>query len=304
MIANPQNINKSNLFERLGLPASGKEDGKEVSPEKVKEAFEINRTHWKVREKKVRKNKEKQKVCENSIKKLEQTYELLKTKEGIHYQIKTIEAQDTEEHTPDTSQQEQPKQEYIPKIQVSTSKIDFGKVNLKQSKTKEVIIKNAGSGELIWEISKHPKWLLCKKQGDKLIITFTSESENSFDDDIVIESNGGYARIAVTASAVSSPVLKLSQTTVNFGKFDIPNSKKTEINVTNTGTGKLEWKISNSPEWLKVKKVSDKIIIEFEPKKENNFNGNIEISSNGGNTKIPVNAQVNDPEKPVLQVNN
>ena len=299
-----KNLEKENLFEKLGLSPTG--EG--VTEKIVKEAYDKIDKRWQNYRKEVS-HRAILKKCDDARKTLKDAYDILKTNKDIqtYRKIQKLQQQSQQQQTQNNkeqkqakpTQQEKPKKEVKPKIKVSPENINFGNVNLNRSLTKIVNV----TSEYAWQISKQPQWLNIEKQGDKLKITFTAKEEKSFDEDIVIKSKEVYKRISVTANAVAKPEIKFSQTAVNFGKFDIPNSKKTEISVTNTGTGKLEWKISNSPEWLKVKKVSDKIVIEFEPKKENNFNGNIEIESNGGNTKITVNAQVNDPEKPILQIN-
>ena len=254
MIANPQNIDNPNLFVRLGLPANGTEDGKEISVERIKEAFEVNRTHWKTRAKKVRTNKEKLQICEDAIKKLEQTYELLKTKEGIHNYRKMLEAQGFSE-SPNTSQQKQQSDEEKPQIVVSPSLVNFETVNLKQSKTTVVNVTNKKQGELIWEISKYPQWLKIEIHDNQIKVTFVAEQEGSFDEDIVIESNGGYARIPVTVKAVVKPVLNLSQNYINYGRVDIykDSSQQNPIKITNIGSGKLDFNIEKKPVWLKIK---------------------------------------------------
>jgi len=205
-----------------------------------------------------------------------------------------------------------------PLIKLSESQINFGT----DENLKYVTIDNIGGSELNWTAQANASWITVSPRSGNSIINSkasnnittvnTSQIEISVDrnglipgvftSSVDITSNGGNASIEVTMIVPEAPELEISEAEINFGNLEIIK----RIQVSNSGTGKLVWSVSNSESWITVFPINDST---YSENKEitvsanrvglmpGSYSGKIEINSNGGNKLITVNMSVDELPK-------
>ena len=141
-----------------------------------------------------------------------------------------------------------------PVLNVSAHVLDFGKENTKLS----FDISNAGKGNLEWSISEDVPWLSVsplngsnKTDKSSVVVTVSRDGLDGggHTGSIVIASNGGSETVVATMDVeVLTPVLYVSTHVLDFGKDNTTLS----VDISNTGTGTLEWSVSEDIPWMSV----------------------------------------------------
>lgn len=187
-------------------------------------------------------------------------------------------------------------------LKVSHRKVNFGRIEVGDTKLAEVKIVNRGIGPLNWQIKTAPEWLQIESEDNILEIRIKTTTPGKYAGQIELESNGGNAQIEVQADLFVKPVLQVEKKHINFGKVQLGQEKKTHLKITNAGTGQLEWEIVDQPAWLTTERQPAGLDLLFSPEKIGAFTGNIMLRSNGGTESIVVKAQVPNRFKPVIDV--
>jgi len=188
-------------------------------------------------------------------------------------------------------------------LRLSTNKVNFGDIEIGENKVSEIKIINRGIGVLKWKItSKVPDYFFIQEKQNLLILNFKAEKTFEFDDELVLSSNGGDAILKVTGKVMQKPQLTTDIDNLEFNTLIEGNPIIKRIEVSNSGSGTLNWNIKESPNWLICKQFKNHIYIEYETTKVASLKGNIIIESNGGNKNIPISISVNDGKSPILEV--
>jgi len=189
-----------------------------------------------------------------------------------------------------------------PLLHVSQKKLDFGSIKTED----EIRISNLGTGTLEWEITGGEKWLKVtptsgntKLDPDKVtfIVDRTkAEKPGTYSTSVTIKAaKGGEEKITIQMK-VAEGELSVSDATLPFG-----DSKNTiEFTLKNTGEGSLEWKAeTDKPSWIKIEPANGKLDAGDSQKVKvtvirtdlnaGGHNGEISITSNGGDADIKVN---------------
>ena len=190
-----------------------------------------------------------------------------------------------------------------PVLSVSTHVLEFGKDNTKLS----FDVSNSGKGTLEWSVSEDIPWLSVSPQNgtnktDKTSVVVTVSRDGldggSRSGSIVIASNGGSETVvAMLEVEVLKPALSVSTHVLDFGKDNTTLS----VDISNSGTGTLEWSISEDISWLSVKPdkgstKTDKSTVVFTVSRDGLENGShtksLVISSNGGSETLVATLEV------------
>ena len=201
-----------------------------------------------------------------------------------------------------------------PVIMLNQTGLDFGNLDSVRTFT----ITNSGSGELTYTISKTADWLVLGSTAGSLVengkngyilktaaaseeITVTIDrrglENGSYTDQLNITSNGGNATIAVTMDVI--PELSVSPLLLEFGS----ETDTLTFNITNTGSGSLNWSLSESALWLTADPMSGHIskeaVVTVTVDRTGLENGyyahQISIDSDGGTAVIGVSMGISSP---------
>jgi formylglycine-generating enzyme required for sulfatase activity len=88
------------------------------------------------------------------------------------------------------------------------------------------------------------------------------------------------------------PVLRLSMNNIDFGKLNEGGTMPTRtVTISNAGTGNLSWNVSSAAFFVNTRQVGNQLQVELKDI-VGTHQGDIQITSNGGNATITVSAQV------------
>lgn len=198
------------------------------------------------------------------------------------------------------------------KLSVNPTELDFGQTE--SLKTIEII--NEGEANLNWSLTKNVSWLSTSliagtigsklKQDISITIVRNGLTPGDYSTNLIISSNGGNVTVPVKMSVKDNSKLSINPNSLNFGEID---SLKT-LEITNIGTGNLNWKATVNESWISVlpdsgtlgtnQRNNALVNITRENLAPGNYSATITISSNGGNTNVQVTMSV--PEVPNLSV--
>ena len=142
-----------------------------------------------------------------------------------------------------------------PEISVSTTELDFGK----DRESWDFLIRNAGTGRLEWKIAVPENWAtvtptegLTQDTPTSVNVRIDREAvtvPRKYQQDTVITSNGGTAKLTLLMEILPRPKLKVSINRIDFGL----QSNQQVLLIENSGTGDLNWKIDlPAVKWLEV----------------------------------------------------
>jgi hypothetical protein len=190
-----------------------------------------------------------------------------------------------------------------PTLQVTPSNLDFGDSDLSENLT----VANAGTGTVDWQLTESIPWLSTSAvQGSTggtpttVIVTVdrTGLSPGIYSDNIEFTSNGGDVTVPVTMTVPGpSPLLSVSTTILNFGA----NLTQLTFTIRNTGTGTLNWNISESIPWLTAGPLSGTTTSETEiitvdvdrtGLSPDDYMGTLAVTSDGGAANVIANMTV------------
>jgi len=185
-----------------------------------------------------------------------------------------------------------------PLLGVTPLSLDFGEI----TDTRSFTISNNGQGTLAWDVSGTVPWLSVSPTSGTGNATITASVDRSglpagsHSGLITVTSNGGNETVTATM-VVPVPVLRVSPTALVF-----PTGLTYRyLSVSNTGNGNLNWSISSDQTWLWANPASGTnntqvtAHIDRSGLGEPTYNGNLFVTSNGGNATIPV-AVVGGPD--------
>ncbi|MCS5575044.1 MAG: hypothetical protein NZ789_19130, partial [Pseudomonadales bacterium] len=143
----------------------------------------------------------------------------------------------------------------IPEISISTAELDFGQ----DRESWDFLIGNAGTGALEWKIAAPENWAtvtptegLTRDTPTSVNVRIEREAvtvPNKYQQEMVITSNGGTAKLKLLMEISPRPELKVSIDRIDFGL----QSNQQVLLIENSGTGDLNWKIDlPSVKWLQV----------------------------------------------------
>jgi len=175
--------------------------------------------------------------------------------------------------------------------------------------SRTLTISNLGSGTLNWSIVPDVSWMSVAPNtglGDQVVSVSadrTGLADGSYHGNLDITSNGGNLTVPVTLIVATEPVLTLFPTSLLFG-FD-ENSK--DLTISNGGPDVLVWSILSNVPWLAVTPNSGSgnqvalVTVDRTGLADGSYNGNLDVTSNGGNVTVSVTLIVS--AEPVLIVN-
>ncbi len=185
-------------------------------------------------------------------------------------------------------------------------KVNPTQINLGESNAEgEFYIINLKGDTLSWEIEKvsanissytPEKGNLVRNESDTVRFTLSREGllPGEYKDTIFVSSNAGKAKVYVLFIKPTKPALSISPKLLDFGIDDISK----EFIVTNSGTGILEWKIGNKPDFVTVNPESGSVEAGNNQKIMVKVNrggldpgyteGDIIIESNGGEDSVRI----------------
>lgn len=124
-----------------------------------------------------------------------------------------------------------------------------------------LMVFNTGDGDVQWSISAAPEWMTITPNSgtvstDTMIVSLETDFDaleyGDYTDVVDITSNAGRAEITV-ALTYSEPVLKVGTTILNLDR----HYSYGDLLIENDGGGRLEWEITQHPEWLEFEVLSD-----------------------------------------------
>jgi len=176
---------------------------------------------------------------------------------------------------------------------------------------KTLSISNIGPGVLNWSISTIADFMSFDPPsgtGDATVVVTIDRAGINTETlkTLTVSSNGGSATIQVTVKVdgggIIDPVLGVNPTSLSFAALEIVQA----LQIRNTGGGVLNWLVASTPPWLEVLPTTGTngadatVIVDRTGLSAGTYNGNIEITSNGGDVTVPVSMEV--VTNPILYV--
>ncbi|UCH83871.1 MAG: BACON domain-containing protein [Candidatus Latescibacterota bacterium] len=173
----------------------------------------------------------------------------------------------------------------------------------------QFVIANGGGGSLVWNVAESISWLDAAPVSGTGNATITVTVDRSglmpgYHSGLVeVTSNGGNETVTVTLEVLPpGPVLGVTPPTLSFG----PTDNVKWVTIFNTGTGDLEWTVTNDQPWLSLDPVAGtnqgdvEVSVDRTGLPDGTYNDVILIASNGGDGNVPVLMTV--ATQPVLHV--
>ena len=178
-----------------------------------------------------------------------------------------------------------------------------GDINFRGDDTRTITITNTGIGVLDWEVESGEAWLTvdpaagsaAEDESDQVTLTVdrTGLENGNYHTEISVSSNGGDENIFLTMDV--GPVITLNTDTL---EFDSTFTERT-FTIQNTGTGTMNWTITEDEEWLSLAPLSGSssgeintviATVDRENSEVGRYTGEIMIDNGaGGQEYLPVN---------------
>jgi len=196
-----------------------------------------------------------------------------------------------------------------PELSVTTNVLEYGLI----SNQLNFNISNAGQGVLTWNIATNQTWISASptsgtttSENDEITIIVDRTDMNTGDHtgSVNITSDGGNETIEVTLSVPTPAVLVASPESLDFET----SQSSMQFTISNSGDQTLDWNITDDQDWLSVTPTSgsttseeDEISVSVDRSglAAGNYNGNVTITSNGGDQVVSV---AMDILPPVMQL--
>jgi|GEM_PF-1176618 len=190
-----------------------------------------------------------------------------------------------------------------PSLQVSPASLDFGS----NTTSLNFNIQNTGGGTLTWSITDNAGWLTVNPtsgttttETDQITasVNRTGLAQGVYTAVISVTSDYGNSTVNVQMT-VDPPALNVSRTFLDYGT----TTTSLTFNITNTGSGTLNWSIVDDAGWLTVNPTNGTTSTETDQVTatvdrtgltEGTYTAQIAITSNGGNATINVQMEVTD----------
>ena len=171
-----------------------------------------------------------------------------------------------------------------------------------------ITIKNDGDyGTLEWDITENINWItdVSPESGtctpgasERVDLTGTAPEDGSvYTGDIYITSNCGDVTVKLNLN-VEGPKLQVSPTSLSFVDISPGGESDDTFNIKNIGAGTLDWEITDDSSWLIISTLEGSceagetdtitVTVTAPDVKKGNWDGTIEVTSNGGNKDISV----------------
>ena len=192
----------------------------------------------------------------------------------------------------------------IPELSFSPISYDFGDKYEGQTDSTTFEIWNSGTGTLEYSLSAmcSSRWISINptsgsSNGEHNIINIdidtTGLSLGIHECDVSIASNGGNNIFTVTVNIIeeTTPELSFAPTSYDFGNMQEGQTDSTTFEIWNSGTGTLEYSLSEECEWINVGTISSTSIgehniilvyIDTSNLNSGDYTCNVSITSNGG----------------------
>jgi len=201
----------------------------------------------------------------------------------------------------------------LPRLSVEPRSLNFGLIGREDVATLSLIIANAGTGELHWEVDNRGTWLeiapmsgVCHPGQESTAtvkayaLAIGGETDRAW---LTVRSNGGQAEIFASVS-VSSPVLVVDALELDLGTSENYAPVAQWLGISNRGVGPLRGTITSQVPWLAVDpsafecptgaslQVRVQAIPEGLRPGANDMGGALLVESNGGKEEIGVHLDV------------
>ncbi|MCU7494940.1 MAG: hypothetical protein HF314_14385 [Ignavibacteria bacterium] len=186
-----------------------------------------------------------------------------------------------------------------PQITITPNIIDFASSQNELG----VILTNSGTGTLEWTAATNDGWINIEPSSGSITANSTAVkikvnrnglAPGSYNGNAIFSSNGGNQTASVKMQISGAPLIKVNPTSMIFGAED----EMKALQIGNFGTGILQWNIFSDKSWLKVNPQSGSstsaasVSVDRSSLPEGKYNGTLTITSNGGNTEVPVEMHV------------
>ena len=193
-------------------------------------------------------------------------------------------------------------EERKPKLVLSHTSVDFGKLALGANvPARTVRITNAGGGDLRASVTSEAAWIDVHQRGEIVDVVPRTDQAGTFEGAIVVESEGGAGRIAVSAVVEAGPVLAVEPRSVDFGRIESSRGGKApvrHVKVSNAGGGKLEWSFDEDGTFFGTSRTKSGLSLTL-GEEPGRHRGSVRITSNGGDATVDVRAEVVDDVPPI-----
>jgi len=192
-----------------------------------------------------------------------------------------------------------------PQLTVTPILLDYGTAQNELG----VTLSNTGTGGISWNASTQDGWITISPSSGTLSngsttarikVNRTGLPPNYLNSTVVFSSNGGNQTVGVKMTIPSSPILSVNPNSLDFGETE--NSKAFQI--TNNGTGSLNWNIISNQAWLTVNQSAGTnsslitVTVNKTGMTKGTYSGVLSVGSNGGNEQITVTMKVPPPTPP------
>jgi hypothetical protein len=189
--------------------------------------------------------------------------------------------------------------EMEPRLGVLDSAVSFGVVRVGESPPSATIrLANDGGGTLEVMRVAGPSWISARAHGGLIELTLDTARAGELRGEIEIETNGGKARVGLSADVEPGPLLAATPQRVDFGDVYPGRATPQRIAVRNEGRGGLEWSLVKNGDFFAAKQEQHEIIVSLRTEQPGRHRGSILITSNGGAATIDVHADVRAPARP------
>lgn len=170
-------------------------------------------------------------------------------------------------------------------------------------------IENTGSGTLSWNLSDNKPWISYDNQSgetstenDEIIVKVDrlSLDPGNYNGTVEISSDGGNQNINITMTVPNEPSLSVSPNYLDFGS----DKANLTFDIANSGTGELNWSISDNQEWITINPESGtnfntiNVNVNRSDKSPGDYSGSATISSNGGTGYVEISMNVPEDTPP------
>ena len=205
-----------------------------------------------------------------------------------------------------------------PELDASPNAHDFGTVTWGSTSEASFQVTNDGTGTLQWGVDSWPDWVDILEPrvsgvngaGTVRIRVRSDATLGRHSGRITFNSNGGDDPITLSASIVAppSPELNTSPNDHDFGTVTWGSTSEASFQVTNDGTGTLQWGVDSWPDWVdilepRVSGVNGAGTVRIRVRSDatlGRHSGRITFNSNGGDGPITLSASIVASPSPEL----
>ncbi|MCE7995099.1 MAG: hypothetical protein HEP71_24180 [Roseivirga sp.] len=195
---------------------------------------------------------------------------------------------------------------------VDPTDLNFGT----STEAKSVFVENCGNGTIDYSVVPDSDWIKVstssgtvtnEKDPISIGVDHTNLNPGNYTGQVIFNSNSGSTEVVITMTVpnLSEPQLTLSDDILDFGT----SIAEKVITVTNTGKQTLSWNLAKEQNWMIINKENGelnegesediKVQVFRSGLSPNEYVGNLEFTSNGGQRNIPVKMTV--AATPILQ---